>query len=350
MKKSEKVTTITVKTSSKYQIKIGSGLIEDAGKYVKQVVCAQKIVIITDDIVDKIYSRKVEQSLSSNGFEVLKYVFENGEERKNLTTFGQILKFLAKNQLTRTDGIVALGGGVVGDMAGFVASAYLRGVKYVQIPTTLLSQIDSSVGGKTAIDLKEGKNLVGAFYQPSLVLCDTDVLSTLPKTVFEDGMGEAVKYALLSKKVFKLFEEEVIDLNKLVSLCVDYKRKVVEADEFEGGLRKLLNLGHTPAHAIEKLSKYTISHGTAVRIGIDIILKNSVLQKFLTKEEYIKIKQAIDRHLVAKENPFTMEQIVKACGQDKKRAGNKISLIMVHGIEKIKEQKIELSELKGYLK
>ncbi|MBQ3116485.1 MAG: 3-dehydroquinate synthase [Clostridia bacterium] len=350
MKNSENITTIMVKASSKYPIKIGSGLIENAGSYIKQKISAQKIVIITDDIVDKIYSRKVEQSLSSNGFEVLKYVFENGEERKNLTTYGQMLKFLAKNQVTRTDGIVALGGGVVGDMAGFVASTFLRGIKYVQIPTTLLSQIDSSVGGKTAIDLKEGKNLVGAFYQPSLVLCDTDVLSTLPKSVFDDGMGEAVKYALLSKKVFKLFESEKLELGKLVTLCIDYKRQVVEADEFEKNKRKLLNLGHTPAHAIEKLSKYTISHGKAVRMGIDIILKNSATLNLIKKEEYVRIKEILDGKLRAEENPFTMEQIVKACAQDKKRSANKISLLMVHGVGNVKEHKIDISNLKGYLR
>ena len=188
---------ITVKASGEYQVIIGGGILQNVGEYVKQVIEPCSVAIITDDIVDKLYSTVVENSLTQSGYNVCKFVFQHGEQSKTLETYGQILNFLAQNALTRTDTVVALGGGVVGDMAGFAAATYLRGIRYVQIPTTLLAQIDSSVGGKTAVDLPSGKNLVGAFKQPSLVLCDTDALSTLPKEIFIDGMGETAKYALL---------------------------------------------------------------------------------------------------------------------------------------------------------
>ena len=236
---------IRVKASSEYDVIIGHDLIKRAGDLIEGVIKPCKIAVITDDVVSALYFETLKNSLTQKGFVVIKYAFAHGEESKNLQTYGEILNFLAENQLTRTDAVVALGGGVVGDISGFVASTYLRGIKYIQIPTTLLAQIDSSVGGKTAIDLSCGKNLVGAFCQPQLVICDVNALSTLPKDIFICGMGETAKYALLDKKIFDLLSGEY-DILDLVYLCVDYKRKVVEKDEFECGERKLLNLGHIP--------------------------------------------------------------------------------------------------------
>ena len=270
-----KIKKITVKASGEYDVLIGKGLLSSSGELIKQVVPACKVAVITDDMVDRLYSQIVIKSLESAGFTVVKYVFKHGEKSKNLTTYGEIISFLAQNKLTRTDAVVALGGGVVGDMAGFASATYLRGIKYIQIPTTLLAQIDSSVGGKTAVDLAEGKNLVGAFCQPSMVICDVTALYTLLEPVFNDGMGEVVKYAILDKNVYNLIEEDSYDLEKLVCLCVEYKKNIVEQDEFEKGPRKLLNLGHTLAHGIEKLSDYTITHGKAVALGVVQILKSA---------------------------------------------------------------------------
>lgn len=341
--------TIKVNASASYDVIIGKGLLDNAGAFISKVVKPCKIALITDDTVDKLYAERVQNSIKASGFEVVKYVFLHGEESKNLTTYGQILNFLAENELTRTDALVALGGGVVGDMAGFAASTYLRGIKYIQIPTTLLAQIDSSVGGKTAIDLAYGKNLVGAFCQPELVICDVLALDTLPEEIFDDGMGETAKYALLDKKVFELITNGDYDIQDLVYLCVDYKRKVVEADEFEGGLRKLLNLGHTPAHGIERLSDYTIPHGKAVAMGLNIILNNSLKHGYIDQENYSQMKNAIDKCVPKSNCPYSVEDICKASFSDKKRSGDFITLIMVFGVNDCRPIKVEISKLWGYL-
>lgn len=340
--------TIRVKVSSEYEVVIGRDLLKKSGELIKKVVAPCKVAIITDDTVNALYSEVVEKSLIKNGFAVVKYAFLHGEESKNLNTYGEILNFLAENQLTRTDAIVALGGGVVGDMAGFVASTYLRGIKYIQIPTTLLAQIDSSVGGKTAIDLPCGKNLVGAFYQPELVICDVNTLSTLPNDIFVCGMGETAKYALLDKEIFNLLSGEY-DILDLVYLCVDYKRKVVEQDEFEGGLRKLLNLGHTPAHGIERLSNYSVSHGNAVAMGLEIILKNSLKHGYIDENEYKKALSIVEKCVGQIVCPYTVKDICSASLNDKKRSGDNITLVMVYGVGDCRLIKVKVSELWGYL-
>lgn len=350
MKNSQAEKHITVKASGEYQVIIGKNLIGRAGEKISQVIKPCKIALVTDDVVDALYSKTVIESLVNFGFEVVKYVFLHGEESKNLNTYGKIVNFLAENRLTRTDALVALGGGVVGDMAGFAAATYLRGIKYVQIPTTLLAQIDSSVGGKTAIDLAEGKNLVGAFCQPSLVICDVDTLKSLDEETFTDGMGETAKYLILDEKIFNLVESGNYSIQDLVYACVDYKRKVVEADEFEGGMRKLLNLGHTPAHGIERLSGYTITHGKAVAMGLKIILANSKRYGFMSQIDYERAMSVISKCVKDTESPYSIEDITESAMSDKKRSGNTITLMMVHGIGDVRESKITIEEFRGYLK
>ena len=348
MKNSE-IRKIRVSASGEYDVLIGRNLIENAGEYVKGVVGNAKIALVTDDTVDALYADTVVNSINNCGLKVVKFVFLHGEESKNLNTYGQILNFLAENQLTRTDALVALGGGVVGDMAGFAAATYLRGIKYIQIPTTLLSQIDSSVGGKTAIDLPSGKNLVGAFKQPSLVLCDTYTLKTLPKETFIDGMGEAAKYALLDKKVFDLLSGEEFDIEDLVYLSVDYKRIVVEADEFESGMRKLLNLGHTPAHGIENLSEYKIAHGRAVVMGLDIILKASLKKGYIDGDTFNKMKVVVEKCVGDNPCPFDIVDIADRALVDKKRNGDYITLIAVYGVGDCRPVKIPVTVIKEFL-
>ena len=350
MKNNEQVKKITVNASKRYEVIIGKGLIGCAGEYLAEVIKPCKIALVTDDTVDVLYADCVVKSLEDSGFIVVKYVFSHGEESKNLSVYGEILDFLAENELTRTDALVALGGGVVGDMAGFAAATYLRGIKYVQIPTTLLSQIDSSVGGKTAIDLKKGKNLVGAFCQPILVLCDTKTLDSLPKKIFVDGLGEVAKYAVLDKDIFTLVEKDGYAIEDLVYACVDYKRKIVEADEFEGGVRKLLNFGHTPAHGIENLSGYTIPHGNAVAMGVEIIMKNSLRHGYISEEEYKKVSAVVKKLVGENECPFAIEEVMQAALSDKKRSGNYITLMMAFGIGKVEGRKIDIFDLKEYIK
>ena len=197
--------TIRVNASSSYDVVIERGILKDCGKLIADVTKSRKTVIITDDIVEAFYCDTVERSLAENGFSFSRFVFPNGEASKNSETLNEIYDFLAKNEITRKDIIIALGGGVTGDMAGYAAATYLRGVEFVQIPTTLLAQIDSSVGGKTAIDIPAGKNLVGAFKQPALVICDSDTLKTLTPEILADGMAEAIKYGMIKDK--SLFEK-----------------------------------------------------------------------------------------------------------------------------------------------
>ncbi len=342
-------TKITVNASKKYDVVIGSGIIDQVGAIIKGVLTAKTVAIITDDVVDALYASVVEDSLQREGFSTIKYVFANGEKSKNISTYGDILSWLASHEVTRTDAIVALGGGVVGDMAGFAAATYLRGIKYVQVPTTLLAQIDSSVGGKTAIDLNEGKNLVGAFCQPSVVVCDVDTLKTLPKSIYLDGMGEVLKYALIDGKIFDLLNKDSYAVKDLVTLCVDCKRRVVEEDEFEGGLRRILNLGHTVAHGIERLSHYTVSHGRAVSMGLKAIVLASSKHGYIDGDLTSRIVAMIEDTVGDASCQYTMDEIVDACLTDKKRSGDKMTLIVVHGVGDVREQKVDVALLKEYL-
>ena len=344
------VKKITVNASKSYDVLVGENLIKDIGKIFNEKFDKCKVAIITDDIVDRLYLDKVFSALTEQGYCVSKFVFANGEKSKNFQTYINIVNFLAQQELSRTDLVVALGGGVVGDIAGFSASTYLRGVKYVQIPTTLLSQIDSSVGGKTAIDLDCGKNLVGAFCQPQLVVCDVALLASLDKKVLEDGFGEGAKYALLDQKVYNLVKNKDFSMLDFVYLCIDYKRAIVESDEFESGDRKLLNLGHTIAHAIEKLSSYTISHGNAVAIGLDFVLASAVKNNRITECEYNQIKMVLNnitKSVDIKLCPFSKEQLAKTAVFDKKRSGDEISVVNFYGVNNCKIEKIKLNNLLG---
>lgn len=322
---------IRVGGASGYDVLIGSQILGDTGAYLGGIFSPCKVALITDDIVDKLYSDVVLSSLKAHGFECIKYVFENGEKSKNIGLYAQILEFLAQNGLTRSDKIIALGGGVTGDLAGFVAASYLRGVDYVQIPTTLLAQIDSSVGGKTGLDLPQGKNLVGAIYRPKLVLCDVALLDTLSCDVLACGKGELAKYAILDRAVYDLVLNNAPILD-LVFACVGYKAKIVDMDEHEHGERRLLNLGHTPAHAIERLSGYTILHGVAVSMGLGLILKASKNLGYITDSQLLDMQGVIERLVGKVSCPYTIEQIIDNTLTDKKREGKDINLVLVRGV------------------
>lgn len=339
---------VHVRASREYDILIGRGMIREAGKWMREAVKPCAAALITDDIVDRLYGEAVEKSLADSGFTVHKFVFPNGEQSKNLETLGNMLEFMAEHQLTRGDIAVALGGGVTGDMAGFASAVYARGIRFVQIPTTLLAAVDSSVGGKTAIDLKAGKNMAGAFSQPSLVLIDCDILENLPGALIADGAAEIIKYGVLADQ--ELFEamrrgELMENLEEIVEKCVTIKRDVVAEDEFDTGARQCLNLGHTLGHAVEKLSDFTLSHGKCVAIGM-VLIARAAWRKGYTKEELAPcIAEAVTACGLPAETEYPAEELAKIALVDKKRRGGEITLVVPVEIGRYELVKVPVGEL-----
>ena len=338
---------IKVNAGKPYEVLVGRGLLNDVGELIKEKCRADRIAVISDDTVYSLYGKTVENSLVKCGFKTVSFVFPHGEKSKNLETFGKAISFLAEKGLSRSDAVAALGGGVVGDLAGFLSATYLRGIGYFQIPTTLLAQIDSSVGGKTAVDIKEGKNLVGAFKQPERVIIDADVLSTLPEEIFKEGMGEAVKYAFLDKKIYDLMQSEY-KAEELISLCVRYKAEIVEKDEFETGKRKLLNLGHTVAHGIEKLSGYGLPHGKAVALGLKSCVYGAVKRNSIDKKTGEELIFFIEKNTAAGDIPFKLKDIIGQAVYDKKRSGDSISIAEFKGVGKVAVTETEMKNLGEY--
>lgn len=318
--------TIKVNASKSYDVKIGAGLLKDLGNELLSVLKKPcKIAVISDSNVWPLYGKVAQSTLEDAGFSVVRLVFPAGESSKNATTYLNILNFLAENRLTRSDTVVALGGGVTGDMGGFAAATFLRGIRYIQVPTTLLAMVDSSVGGKTAIDLPAGKNLVGAFYQPSLVLCDTDTLKTLPETVFCDGCAEVIKYGVLyDRELFEHLSQKGFAFNReeVIARCVELKRNVVAEDEFDTGARQKLNLGHTIGHGIEARSHFTITHGQAVAIGMAIVSKSSC------NAIYDELCSALKKFKLPTGTDFSAKELFNCALSDKKRTGGTVNLII----------------------
>ena len=345
--------TIHVTASREYDVVIGASLLDECGERIAAAVPgAEKAVICTDSTVYPLYAKRVTASLQAAGFVVLEYVFPAGERSKTLGTWQQILNFLAENRVSRSDVVVALGGGVVGDMAGFAAACYQRGVRLVQIPTTLLAAVDSSVGGKTAVDLPAGKNLVGAFWQPSLVLCDTDTLQTLPEVVRRDGCAEIIKYGVLDgETLFTALENCLPDTisEDILARCVEIKRDIVAADEFDTGARRLLNLGHTAAHAAELLSDYSLSHGSAVAMGLCSMARACAARGLCTAEDAARIESLVKKCGLPTELPFPAGALAEAALSDKKRAGSTLLVITVEGLGRCSVQKIAASDYAGWL-
>ena len=327
--------TIKVQASTTYDIVIGEGLLAKTGDYCRKALGKPcRLCLVTDDKVAPLYLESVRESLEQAGFDVFYYVFPNGEGSKNTETLVELLEILAENRLTRSDALVALGGGVVGDLTGFAAAVYLRGIRFIQIPTTLLAAVDSSVGGKTGVDLQAGKNLMGAFHQPSLVLCDYTTLNTLEPSVFSDGCAEVIKYGVINDRpFFDLLKNGIrSQIEEIIAACVINKRNIVESDEFDKGTRQLLNLGHTVGHAIEICSDLAISHGSAVSMGMVIVTRAAVTMGLCPQtdlEELIDVLKAAD---LPTECGFSAEELTNVALADKKRAGGTITLVIPYGI------------------
>ena len=265
---------LSVAASKNYDILIGNGLLSQLGGYVKALEKIQTVALVSETTVYPLFGQAAEKSLADAGFQIKSFVFPAGEASKCADTYLKLLTFLARNHLTRTDAIVALGGGVVGDLAGFAAATYLRGIRFVQVPTTLLAAVDSSVGGKTAINLRAGKNQLGCFHQPAAVICDTDTFSTLHEREVRSGSAEIIKYGVIGDEgFFESLGEEPISARyeAVVECCVSMKRDFVARDEFDRGDRRYLNFGHTIGHAAERCSGYTLPHGYAVAMGMAAI-------------------------------------------------------------------------------
>ncbi|MBQ5563525.1 MAG: 3-dehydroquinate synthase [Clostridia bacterium] len=340
--------TVFVKTGRPYEILIEHGILDNAGEYIRPLTKAVRAVIISDTNVSPIYSERVKNSLEKSGFETSVFVFEAGESSKRLSTIEKMYTHLFEHNITRTDIIVALGGGVTGDMAGFAAATYLRGIDFVQIPTSLLAQVDSSVGGKTAVDLPAGKNLVGAFWQPILVLIDSDTLNTLPEKFFKDGLGEVVKYGCIrSKSLFERLENENAKdfIDDIIFECVSIKRDVVERDERDTGERAILNFGHTLGHALEKLNDYTnLTHGEAVSAGSAIITRISESHGLTAQGTAQRLENLLKKYDLPVTSEFPLSDIINATRGDKKSTGKSIKFVFLKEIGECFVQKIDTAD------
>jgi len=336
-------------TENPYEVLIGKEILDDAGAYIKEVLPApRKLCVITDSNVNTFYAQRLLESLKEQGFHTSKIVFPAGERAKNLTTYLNIMEALAGEGFTRSDALVALGGGVAGDLVGFAAATYLRGISYVQIPTTYMAAVDAAVGGKTSINLQNGKNLAGAIWQPALVLCDCSTFDTLPDKNRLDGLAEAVKSAVVSDASL-LTQIEAANYEYVIERCISIKKSFVEVDERDYGLRQILGFGHTVGHGLEKLSSYSISHGQAVAAGM-VVEARAAYKMGLTPTDvsgelsHILSRLGFDLHI-----RYSAEEIYHHALMDKKINGDHITLVIPDTIGKCRLQKISLSDLLRFL-
>lgn len=344
---------VTVNASRSYDILIGSGLLGTLGQEAKKLSAKiRKVSLVSETNVYPIYGATAEESLRRAGLEVFSFVFPAGEESKNGSTYLELLNDLAVNRLTRSDLLVALGGGVVGDLTGFAAATFLRGISFIQVPTTLLAAVDSSVGGKTAIDLPAGKNLAGAFYQPSLVLCDTDTLDSLPRDVFLDGCAEVMKYAVIYDRAFFDYlaaTGPAFDTEAVIRRCVELKRDVVMEDEFDTGSRMKLNLGHTIGHGVEARSHFSLSHGKSVAIGMAIVCRAAAKKGMLSLQDAQAIEKALVSYGLPTNTDYPAPELLDYMLSDKKRSGNTITLIIPTAIGHCDVVPTPMEDLKAFL-
>ncbi len=344
--------TLVVKTETiSYKIFIGNNILSSSGTLIKKILINSRVFIITNKLVNRLYGKKLENTLIKNKISFIKIIINDGEQYKNIETINFITSRLLKYKVDRNDTLIAFGGGVIGDIAGFVASITLRGVNFIQIPTTLLSQVDSSVGGKTGINTREGKNLIGTFYQPRLVISDVSLLKTLPKREILSGYAEVIKYGLIMDKEFlnwliknelKLPKYEKKYLIEAVFHSCKNKAIIVRKDEKEKNIRAILNLGHTFGHTIEAINKYhkSLTHGEAVSIGILMALDMSSedgkissfnFNKIKSHFKRLKMKTSIPRII---KNKTTLKKFKEIMSSDKKVKNNNINLILIKNFGK----------------
>lgn len=329
------MTTIRVDASKSYDVIIGGGLLGSSGKLIKDAVKPTSAMIVSDDIVYPLYGEKVRACLEAEGIKVFDYVFPNGEGSKNLAVYGGLMEKLCESRLNRSDVIVALGGGVVGDLAGFAAATYQRGIAFVQLPTTLLAAVDSSVGGKTAVNLAAGKNQAGCFWQPSLVICDTDTIGSLPAEQFSNGCGEIIKHAMLfDADFFEYINSSSIkdNLEYVIGRNIEMKRDIITKDEYDRGARMLLNFGHTLGHAAEHCSGYTLLHGMGVAMGMAAITRSAAAFGLCSSDTLSRLLDILRKYSLPTEMPYSAEELCEAVTADKKLFGDRLNLIVPRAV------------------
>ena len=350
--------TITVELGEKtYNIEIAAGLLDQIGAKARVLSQAVKAAIISDSNVDPLYGERLERSLAASEFEVTRIVFAAGEQSKNLTVLGQVYDELARAGLTRSDLILTLGGGVPGDLGGFAAATFLRGIDFIQVPTSLLAQIDSSVGGKVAIDLPSGKNLAGSFYQPKAVFIDPDLLKTLPLRFLHDGLAEAIKYGCIRDAglfaqiaAVKSDQELLEQADSIIETCCNIKARIVEKDEFDTGERMLLNFGHTIGHAIEKCCGFTTyTHGAGVGLGMVQMTRQTEKLGLTAAGTAEELSRVLKKFALPVSAVFDAQEILQAMALDKKKSGKKINLVIIEKIGVGRLHKIDWQDIPAYI-
>ena len=339
---------IHINGSAPYDIHLGTGLLQEVGNLLRSVCHSNRVVIVTDDIVDGFYGETLKGSLEKENFSVLKCVISHGEKAKNFLALENLLNFLAKNKIHRNDTMIALGGGVVGDLAGFAAAIYLRGIAVVQIPTTLLAMVDSAIGGKTGIDLSTGKNLAGAFHQPKLVVADTDTLQTLPPQELAAGMGEIIKYGVIGKNgiLDHIGQDDQDNLEEQIAGCMELKAGIVAQDEFDqNGVREILNAGHTVGHAIEKLSGYAVPHGKAVALGLAAEARMAVELGIAEMSVYERILSAVKSCGLYEKIVYSPDNLTEIMRSDKKNRDGKITFVFPRKIGNCVRQELTVQQV-----
>jgi len=344
--------TVQVAASKTYDILIEDGLLSHAGEKIAGVCKGETAMLVTDSTVNALYGDAVLHSLREAGYTTDRFVFPAGEQSKTLGTYTALINALAEANISRSDVLVALGGGVVGDLAGFAAATYLRGIGFAQIPTSLLAMVDSSVGGKTAVDLPSGKNQLGSFYQPDIVLCDYGVLATLPEDNFIDGCAEVIKHGVIvSAELFDLLKQDILpQLEDVIARSVAIKRDIVTRDETETGIRQILNFGHTIGHGIEKYSGYGVSHGKAVAIGMVIASRGAWRMGFCGEACFLEVLDMVRRYRLPDTTDIPPERVIEAAFFDKKRRGKNISLIVPERIGRCAIRSFAMDELADFVR
>lgn len=328
-----------------YSVYVGAGLLAETGKYVNELGLKDKAVIITNPVVNKLCGNIVRQSLQNAGFQTTVLEVPDGESNKSLSSAGVLYEQLAKSGAERSTVILALGGGVIGDLAGFVAATYMRGVPLVQLPTTLLSQCDSSIGGKTAVNHGQLKNEIGAFYQPRVTIADISTLKTLPKDELISGLAEVIKYGVIKDEKFFEYLEKHLDLIKaldnnvletIVAKSAGIKAEIVAGDEKDLGLRNILNFGHTVGHAVETVSGFRVAHGQGVSIGMAAAAQIAVKMKLMQSDECARLKNLLEKAGLMTSLPsLDVKQIAAATRFDKKVQSGKIRFILPQRIGQV---------------
>ncbi|MDO5100036.1 MAG: 3-dehydroquinate synthase [Eubacteriales bacterium] len=328
---------IKIRASRAYEVCIAAGLRHHLGGLLREQLGGSVVMLVSDETVYSLYGQEITDILENTGYTVHHFIVPVGEESKNIDNYCRLVEEMAKQRLSRSDIVLALGGGVVGDLTGFAASSYLRGLRFVQLPTTVLAMVDSSVGGKTAVNLAAGKNLMGAFYQPHLVVIDPTVLATLPQEMIADGCAEIIKYAILREPKLLAAVEHCFaqgyqpsltkETEELIAACVRIKQDFVAADEFDIGARQQLNFGHTIGHAIEGAGDFTLRHGQAVAIGMRMMTKLAVAEGSCAPDCLTQLEQACHALGLPTETQLTVDELLPYMIADKKRSGSDITLV-----------------------